>query len=449
MKKWIILAVVLVAAAGAAWFFWIRNTSAQQQDAAKPTTGKVSKGAIRQTVACSGKIVSNLDVDIKCKASGEIIKLPFDISDKVKPGELLMELDPVDETRSLHQAELEYQASQSKLATSQQNLLIAQQTLETDRSRAESALKSAQVQATDNRAKADRMKQLKDKGLASQEDYDTAETVAVTAAVDLENAQVKMKELKTQEDALELKKQDVTLAKTAVEQDKVAVDIAQDRLTDTKVMSPLTVEAVVSDRQVQIGQIISSGVSNVGGGTTVMTISDLSRIFVVASVDESDIGKVALKQPAVVTADAFPGTKFRGNVDRIATRGVNVSNVVTFEVRIEITGEGKELLKPAMTANVEIVIGKKDDAILVPVEAVAKNNGKSLVSVVDDAGKTADREVTTGLNDGTKMEIVSGLTGDETIVLIRTDSSSKWSGQTRRDTQQPRMGFPMGGGGRR
>ena len=122
------------------------------------------------------------------------------------------------------------------------------------------------------------MKQLFDKNLASQEDYDTAATAATQAETNLEAATVKMQELKSQEQALEIQRQNVKLAEAQVEADKIARDIAKDRVDDTKVVSPM--DGVVAVRNVQIGQIIASGVSNVGGGTTVLTLSDLSQIFV-------------------------------------------------------------------------------------------------------------------------------------------------------------------------
>src|SRR5207247_967479 len=144
--------------------------------------------------------------------------------------------------------------------------------------------------------------------------------------------------------------------------DQVALGIAQQHLDDTKVLAPM--DGVVAARTVQIGQIIASAISNVGGGTTVMTLSDLSHVFSMASVDESEIGKVQKGQSVTVTADAHRGRRFRGVVTRIATRGVNVSNVVTFEVQIEITDAKKALLKPEMTTNVEIIAAEKESALL-------------------------------------------------------------------------------------
>jgi HlyD family secretion protein len=437
-------ALIVVLIVGGLWVSLGRGEA--QNPAAQPTTVQVTRGDIRLAVACTGRVVSNLDVDIKCKASGEVIKLPFDISDKVKKDDLLMELDPVDQQRVLHQAEVELSASQARLAIAKQNLTIAESTLTTDRKRAEATLQSAQVRAADTRAKAERMKQLLAKQLCSQEEADTAETTAVQSNSELTAAEVTMDELLIQEQALELKRQDVVLAQTQVESDVVTKTQTEDRLKDTKVVAPM--DGVVVARDVQIGQIISSAVSNVGGGTTVLTLSDLSHLYVLASVDESDIGKVAEDQEAIITADAFPGKRFTGKVVRIATRGVNASNVVTFEVKIEVTGENRELLKPEMTTNVEIVATEKNDVLTVPAETVIRK-GRKLLATVVKGGKNEERTVEIGITDGMNTEVVSGLTEGETVVVHKGATDSRWNAGQQQQRGGARPPSIMGGGGGR
>ncbi len=438
MKKAIIGIVVLALAAGGGYYAWTHRAGAEA-DKVPEVTAKVERGPIRMTVPATGRVVSNLDVDIKCKASGEVVKLPFDVSDTAKKGDLLVELDPADELRVVHQAEVRLSASQASLAIAEQELAVAVRALETDRQKAAAALQAAQVRATDARAKADRMKQLLEKHLTSQEEYDTAETAASTAGTDLIGATVKIEELKTQEMALELKRQAVALAKAQVEADGISLSIAQDRHRDTKVEAPI--DGIVAVRNVQIGQIISSGISNVGGGTTVLTLSDLSRIFILASVDESQIGRVRLDQEADITADAFPGRTFQGKVVRIATRGVNLSNVVTFEVKIEVTGEARALLRPEMTANVVIIVARKDSALLVPSEAIFLRKGKPFVQVAKDDGTRQESPVETDLTDGTQTEVTRGLAQGQTVVVQAGGAESRWSNGQRPQTKPP--GNPM------
>ena len=445
MKKAIIGIVVVALVAGGGYYAWTRRAGAEA-DKAPEVTAKVERGPIRMIVAATGRVVSNLDVDIKCKASGAVVKLPFDVSDTAKKGDLLVELDPVDELRVVHQGEVRLSASKANLEIAQQELAVAVRVLETDRQKAAAALQAAQVRAADARAKADRMKQLLEKHLTSQEEYDTAETAASTSGTDLISATVKIEELKTQEIALELKRQAVALAKAQVEADEISLSIAQDRHRDTKVEAPI--DGIVAVRNVQIGQIISSGISNVGGGTTVLTLSDLSRMFILASVDESQIGKVRLDQEADITADAFPGRTFQGKVVRIATRGINLSNVVTFEVKIEVIGEARTLLRPEMTANVVIIVSRKDSALLVPSEAVFLRKGKPFVQVARDDGTREESPVETDLTDGTKTEITRGLAEGQTVVVQPGGAESRWSNGQRPPGGAPRNPMFPGAGKR-
>jgi HlyD family secretion protein len=358
-------------------YIWSHKSANENTETPQWSTAQVKQGPIRVAVSCTGQVVSNLDVEIKCKASGEVVKLPFDISDQVKKGDLLVELDPVDEQRKVRQAKISLASSQARLMQSKVNLQIAEKALRVERKMAESALKSAEAHAKDVRAKAERMKKLLEKKLASQEDKDTSETASIQTEVDLENAQIRIEELAIKAQELEIKRQDVKLAEAQMETNKINLSLAEQRLKDTKVFSPI--DGVVSERNVQSGQIISSGISNVGGGTRVMVLSDLTRLFILASVDESDIGKVELGQKVNITADAFSGKSFFGKIDRIATKGINVSNVVTFEVKIEVQGKNKLLLKPEMTANVEIIVAEKEGVLLVPYEAILQKRKMTVV----------------------------------------------------------------------
>jgi RND family efflux transporter MFP subunit len=432
-KIWIVLVIVALAAGGGLWYW---RTKAKSATVAAPTpTAKIERGAVRQSVSSTGRVVSNLDVEIKCKASGTIVKLPFDISQPVKKGDLLLELDPRDEQQRVRQAEATVRASQARLINARESLALADEKLKTDRQRADAALTAAQARAQDARAKADRTRELLGKKLASLEEAETAETAAAQAAAEAENAATGIEELKNQARTLEQARQQIRIAEAQVDNDQVDLDLARQRLSETRVVSPI--DGVVTQRAVQIGQIISSGISNVGGGTTALVISDLSRVFVLAAVDESDIGQVLPGQRVKVTVDAFRNREFAGEVARISPRGVNVSNVVTFEVKLEVTARDKGLLRPEMTANVEILIDERTDALLAPTDAVFRRAGKSWVTVQAADGSKSDREVKGGISDGRRTEILSGLSGGETVLVLGTDS--KWNGQGQRPGGPPMM----------
>ncbi|MCW8131826.1 MAG: efflux RND transporter periplasmic adaptor subunit [Planctomycetota bacterium] len=425
MKYAILFILVLAAGGGGYWMLAHRETKAASDQPQVPTA-KAERQAISLVVATTGRVVAHQDVDIKCKASGQVVKLPFDISDTVKKGDLLMELDPVDEQRQVTLAEADLAASKARLEKAKQTLTLAEITLKTDRMRAEADVMSAEAQVKYAHTRFDRMKELAEQRYGSQEDADQSQAQMISADANLATAKVRMEELKAEEQSLELKRQDVKLAETDMQSDEIKLADMRQRLADTSVLAPI--DGVVAVRNVEIGTIISSGISNVGGGTTVATISDLSRMFALASVDESDIGKVAVDQAANVTADAFPNRRFTGKVVRVATRGVSASNIVTFEVKIEITSPNKRMLKPEMTTNIEIVAAEKEDAIVVPADAVGRQKGKRVVTVVKPDGATEERAVEAGINDGTNIEIASGLAEGENVQLRRGAADSKWSG---------------------
>lgn len=432
MMKKVIVAAAIVVVAACSFLWWRRSAASVVGDLSTTSTAKVTRGAIRQTVPCTGPIVSNLEVEIKCRASGEVIKLPFDISDPVKKGDLLLELDPVDQERQVQQSQATLAASEARLAQAENALIVAEKDLAVARQKAAAALDSARARAADAKAKAKRQEELLEKKFSSPEESETARTSAVAAEKDALVAEANLADIATQEQGLETKRQDVKLYKAQLESNRIALALAQRQLGYTKVFAPI--DGVVADRKVQIGQIISSGVTNVGGGTTVMLLSDISKIFVLAAVDESNVGLVALDQPVEITVDAYPRMKFEGRVDRIGVKGLNTSNVVTFEVRVEVLSEKKDLLKLAMTANVTIVVADKQDVLMAPVTSIVREKAETFVQLAKADGSAGEkRPVQTGISDGEHIEIVSGLQEGEDIIVYSPEAESRWRNDPQSD----------------
>lgn len=424
MKKWILGGIVLVLVAGMG-YAWFRHDG-KSASAGEMSIAKVERGNIESTVSTTGRVVPNLEVEIKCKASGRVTNLPFEVSETVTKGDLLVELDPVDEQRLVKQSEVAVQASESRLNQAQENLEVAQQNLEISKRRAQLNLASLESRARDAQADRDRAKKSLNEGIISPQEYERAETAAVAAQSDLETGRTQIDQLKTEEKSLELRRQDVEVARSQVELDRLRLQESQQRLADTKVSAPI--DGIVASRLVQKGMIISSGISNVGGGTTVMTLADLSRVFVLAAVDESDIGRVKEGQKAQITVDAFPTQPFTGEVVRIATKGLNAYNVVTFEVKIEVLDEHKTMLKPEMTANVDILLDKREGALVVPVEAVSRKDDAHKATVVKADGSTEERDVQIGITDGIHYEVLGGLAEGDSVQVRSDLVETKWSG---------------------
>lgn len=436
MRKWTLVGCViaLVAVAGC-YYFKAYGASSNQPDMPSFSSVEVERMALRQEVSCSGSVVSNLDVEIKCKASGEITELPCDVSDVVSKGDLLVKLDPVDEERSVRKAEVQLASAEARAAQAQQNLVIAEAELKNARVEAKATLRSAVAASQDLKEKARRMVALEDKGYASPEEVQSAEASAVQAesSVQMAGAGIDATEIREQE--LELIRQDIKLAEAEVELAAIELEDAQQRLTETQVYAPMS--GVLTDRLVQVGQIISSPTANVSGGTSLMVLSDLSRVFVLALVDESDVGQVCDGQSATITVDAFPDLAFRGEVVRVATTGDSLSNVVTFEVKIEVLGEEKKKLLPMMTADVEILVASNENALVVPYEAIQRRGPKEFVLVAASEGQPPTPvDVETGIDDGTYVEIISGLDDGATVLVADEDGASTSS------QEESRGGFP-------
>jgi HlyD family secretion protein len=418
----------------------------------------VDRGLVRPVVTATGKIAANNEVDIKCKASGEVINLPFDVSDVVKKGELVLQLDPIDEKRRVAQQEAALTAAKCRLSNAQQTLNISEQTLATDTRAAQAALTSAQINAKDLRAKAQRARQLLESKLISEEAAESAETAAARAENEIEVAKNTLEALKTRPITIEMNRNEVRLAEIAVESATNDLDDARQRLKETDVVAPI--DGVVTTRPAHIGTIVSSGITNVGGGTSIMTLCDMSRLFVLVPVDEADIGRVKLDQKVVIKCDAFPEKKFDGKIIRIAQKGATVASVVTFEVKIEVLGEGKELLRPEMTTDVEIVIAHRENVLRVPSEAIlirdktrqryvkvpAETPATSPATATKAATTpttpttapatapatgpaaipTVERDVEIGVDDGAHCEILGGLKeGDK--VVIDSQTAGEWT----------------------
>lgn len=446
--KWVVVSGVLVAAGTGATIWWKKGTAESKEAEPAKTTIAAKRGPIRQVVQCNGRVVSNLDVDIKCRASGQVIKMPFDVSDKVKEGDLLLELDPVDQQRQVQQAEANLAASKARLAQAQVALAVAEKTLTADKMKSQAVVSSAKARTEDTAAKAKREQQLHEKKFSSQEGVETAETAAVQAEQDLKSAQANLESLEAQTLNLESRRQDINLYKAQLDNNEIALALAKRQLEYTKIFSPI--DGVVATRPIQIGTIISSGISNVGGGTTVLTLSDLSRVFILGSVDESDIGLVELGQKAEITADSFPRKRFEGKVTRIATKGVSVSNVVTFETRVEVLNENKKLLKPEMTGNMSIIIAEKEDTLLIPANCITRDRKRSLVSLKKPDGTFEEQhEIEVGITDGVQTEVVGGLNEGDEVLVQKPEDESKWRAGDDHSQMRQRMMMmrTMGGGG--
>lgn len=424
-RRWPYLLLILVCVlVVAAWWAWQHRAVANATAANPVELVAVGRGRVEKAVDSSCRVVSNLEVDIKCRASGEVVTLPFDISQTVRKGELLCQLDPTDLKLAVRAAEVTVAQSTAKLAQAKYDLRYAEENLVTTRKKDESLLVAAKVKAANLRAKADRQTELVQQQLGSREELETAQTEAAAAENVLEAAQIAIDELKQQEIQIEYKREAAMMAEAQRQADQITLDTQKQQLAYTTVTAPM--DGVVSALNVQKGTIVASGMSGFSGGTTIMTLSDLSRVFVIATVDESDIGGVRVGQQAKITVASFAGQEFAGQVMRIATKGVNSSNVVTFEVKIEVLDQRKNLLRPEMTGNAKVVQEERNNALLLPSAAIQQEDGRAFVTTPDGQQKTVEL----GLQGSESVEILSGLAEGDRVRVITAELPTRWKSQS-------------------
>jgi HlyD family secretion protein len=214
-------------------------------------------------------------------------------------------------------------------------------------------------------------------------------------------------------DVISREAQDQTELELAVARSKrvqatTALERARERMEDTVITAP--VGGIILQKYVEGGQIIASGVSNVGGGTPIADIADMSDVHIEAGVDEIDIGKISVGQEATVRAEAYPEQIYTGQVVRIAPEARVDQNVTLFDVVVEVANTDGNL-KSGMNATVEIVIVDRPDVLTIPVSALqgSRDGGDAAAVLVKTGDAWVPREIRTGVTNYRVIEVLSGL----------------------------------------
>lgn len=179
----------------------------------------------------------------------------------------------------------------------------------------------------------------------------------------------------------------------------------------TPLIAPIDGEVIV--RAVEPGQTVTAT-------DAVIVLSD--RLIVKADVDETDIGRVNVGDKAIVSLDAYPGTEAKATVDHISYESTVVNNVTIYKVDI-LPEAIPSFFRSGMSANVDIITDRKENVLLVPLKAVVKDNGKAFVLLKNGKDKPMPQEVQLGMDDDENVEVVSGLSPDDTIII----SSKKYT----------------------
>lgn len=210
----------------------------------------------------------------------------------------------------------------------------------------------------------------------------------------------------------------VELARVGVREAKVQLQAALDRLAYCKITAPI--DGVVIRRNVEPGEVVTAGVTATVNGEPQLTIAQMDKLLLEIDLNQVDVAKVKLGQPARLLLDAYPGVEVPGTVTQIAaaghtdtTRGIDV-----FTVKVEVDPAASPVaIKPGMTAEVRIRVGDWADVVKLPAETVFEEDGKSWVYVVRerDGKKVKEKvEVTIGARSDREVQVVAGLSeGDQ------------------------------------
>ena len=209
----------------------------------------------------------------------------------------------------------------------------------------------------------------------------------------------------------------IAQSKAQVAEDQANLKQLEEQLSYTDIISPI--DGIVLSRDVEMGDAVSSILVLGSSATLVMTLGDTSEVYVKGKVDESDIGKVYLGQPARIKVESFKDKTFTGKVTKISPMGVEKDNVTTFEVRVSIQNPGGEL-KAEMTANAEIILEEHKNVLQIPEGAILYDKDKKAsVEIPDPKGKEGKDKIAVniGISNGAKTEVLSGLKEGDQVVL--------------------------------
>src|SRR5271169_3438486 len=317
--KWLILAGIAVVGGLFVVLGLNRGTQAQH------FTAKVERGDIHDVVEATGTINSVITVQVGSQVSGSIAKLYADFNSRVHKGDIVALIDPALFKGALLQATADLKNSQANLEAARANLEKAKATL------------------VQTKADYDRAVGLAKDGVMSKQQLDLAKSNydAANASVDAAAA-------------------NITQAEAQISQKDAAVAVAQTNLDYTVIRSPI--DGTVVARNVDVGQTVAASLQ----APTIFTIAqDLTKMWVYAKTDESDVGNIKIGKPVSFKVDAFPKDTFHGVVSQVRMNATTVQSVVTYDTIIEFANPELKLF-PGMTAYVTIPVDTVKNAMKLP-----------------------------------------------------------------------------------
>jgi HlyD family secretion protein len=409
--KWLVAGCVVAVSISAAVFLYSHNSNAPEY-----MTAPIDRGDIDSTVTTTGNLNAVITVQVGSQVSGNIIALYADFNTKVKKGQLVAEIDPAPFKAAVDQSQATLNAAKAAIVTAQATLAKSQAdlaTAEANVANQKANLVKAQSAVALAKVEADRRLILVGQKATSQEDYDTAKANydQAVASVDAAKASIDAAEASAEsaQKGVEVAQTQLDQAVAIVAQDQAILAQAQLNLDHTRILAP--VDGTVESRNMDVGQTVAASLQ---APLIFLIAKDLTKMQVDTNVDESDVGPIRLDQVANFTVDAYPGETFHGSVAQIRQAPINVQNVITYDVVIDVSNPDLKLF-PGMTANATIFTGHVSNVLRVPKAALrfrppgaskstpAQQQSAQTIHVLDH-GQPRAVQIKTGLSDANRVE---------------------------------------------
>ncbi len=348
-KNWFygggILAAAVLAVAGVSYF----------TKPAAPTfsAAAVERGDIRRTISATGKVQAVTTVQVGSQVSGIVAELHADFNQRVKAGQLVAKLDPSQLQAQLTQAQASAASARARVQTAQTNVLSAKASVEA----AQANLARAESVAQDAERNYELTKSLLAEGAASKRQVETAQAALAQAAAQRVQALAQVNQAKAQAQASESQ---LAQAQAEAQQANASVELAQVNLSRTSIISPI--DGVVVARNVDVGQTVAASLQ---APTLFLIANDLTKMQVLAEIDEADVGQLTPESRVNFTVDAYPAETFQGRIAQIRLAPQTVQNVVTYTAVVNVDNPDLKL-KPGMTASITAVVAEARNVLKIP-----------------------------------------------------------------------------------
>ena len=377
MKKVILIIVVVVVVLGLL-FLGIRGCK-KNGDTQPTNTAVVEMGNISKTVVATGKIEALYKAEIKSKIGGLIKQFYVEEGDRVSVGQKLVEIIPGATPVELVRARTEVKATAYDKGFAEKKYL--------------------------------RSKKLHEQNLISPEEYDQAKANYQIAKARFFAAMAQLRVLEQGSNVTALV-EGIEIS----EQDQREIEKeTREAIASMTVIAPIS--GIILSRDTDKGSAVIP-ISSAYGGTVIMTIADVSEKHFRGDVDEADIGKVHLGLPARIYVETYPDESFKAELTHISPMGREEDDIINFEIRATIE-DLEDRLRVGMSADAELILEEHENVLVIPEGAIIYEDGKTFVNIQDDSVPEGLRkmEITKGISDGLRTEVLSGLEEGQVLVL--------------------------------